>query len=130
MTTLIIAGSRGIEDYNALLGLVADVTEDQMITKVISGGAKGVDSMAPKIAEVLDVPFEEHPADWSQHGRGAGIVRNIEMAQNGHCLAALWDGKSKGTGHMILEAHKHGLAVYVSIAKSTKVDLGKLATNF
>lgn len=41
------------------------------------------------------------PADWDKHGKSAGYKRNEEMARNADALIAFWDGKSKGTKHMI-----------------------------
>ena len=38
----------------------------------------------------------EFPADWEKHGRGAGFVRNKQMAEYATHLLAFWDGKSKG----------------------------------
>ena len=35
------------------------------------------------------------------HGKKAGYLRNVDMAEYADALVAFWDGKSKGTGHMI-----------------------------
>jgi hypothetical protein len=35
------------------------------------------------------------------------------MAERAEALIAVWDGKSKGTKHMIETAHDFGLKVYV-----------------
>ena len=39
--------------------------------------------------------------DWDKYGKSAGYIRNTEMAEAGDILVAFWDGKSKGTEHMI-----------------------------
>lgn len=57
-----------------------------------------------------------YPADWKKYGRRAGSIRNIEMAQNAEALLAVWDGISSGTRHMIKEAEKRGLPVYIYYA--------------
>ena len=40
-------------------------------------------------------------------------MRNLQMAKNAEALIAIWDGKSKGTQHMIRIAKQYGLEVYV-----------------
>ena len=49
------------------------------------------------------------PADWDKYGKAAGYKRNDEMARNADALIAFWDGKSRGTRHMIDLAKKYGL---------------------
>jgi hypothetical protein len=44
------------------------------------------------------------PADWNRHGRGAGYIRNKEMAEIGDGLLAFWDEESCGTQDMIKQA--------------------------
>ena len=54
-------------------------------------------------------------ADWDQFGKSAGYKRNIQMAEHADALIAIWDGKSKGTMHMITEACKRNLRVHLEI---------------
>ena len=43
-----------------------------------------------------------HVPGWLQHGKHyAAFGRNIKMAFYADALLAIWDGKSKGTKHMI-----------------------------
>lgn len=41
------------------------------------------------------------PAMWDELGKKAGYERNERMAKLADALIAIWDGKSKGTKHMI-----------------------------
>lgn len=68
---------------------------------LICGMARGVDLLARKVAQEAGLTVEEHPALWDKEGRGAGYRRNERMAQVADGLLAIWDGKSKGTAHMI-----------------------------
>lgn len=52
-----------------------------------------------------------YPADWKKYGSSAGYIRNDEMAKYADCLIAFWDGKSKGTKHMIDLAVKRKIKV-------------------
>jgi hypothetical protein len=108
---LIIAGSRDITD----LGLVRQAVLSSGIipTVIISGGARGVDSLGEVLAREMDIPIDRHPADWDKHGRSAGYIRNAEMAEVADALVAIWDGVSRGTESMINLANKKGLKVYV-----------------
>lgn len=107
----IIAGSRDGFDYDDLLHAVEMCPWE--ITTVVSGTARGVDRLGERWAKEHNVPLECYPANWDEHGRSAGYIRNDQMARKAEALIALWDGYSKGTKHMINLAHKHGLQVYV-----------------
>jgi hypothetical protein len=107
----IIAGSRNIEDYELLLDAIN--ASGFSISEILSGKARGVDAMGESYGRKHKIPLKYFPADWNKHGKSAGIRRNIEMAENADALIALWDGKSKGTYHMIETAKKKGLKVFV-----------------
>lgn len=101
---VIIAGGRDFLDYNLLREKVDKILIDKRLTHkivIISGCARGADTLALRYASenVLDV--EEYPAEWDKYGKKAGYMRNVEMAENADALIAFWDGESKGTKHMI-----------------------------
>jgi hypothetical protein len=83
------------------------------VTEVVSGMARGVDTLGIDWAVENWLPWKEFYADWKHYGKSAGYKRNEEMAIYADALVAIWDGKSKGTKHMIDLANKHGLIVYV-----------------
>lgn len=109
----IIAGMRDFHHYKTLLSAAQKCPFE--ITSVVSGGAKGVDALGERFAADHSLPIERYPADWKKHGRAAGPIRNAEMAENAEALLAIWDGKSRGTGNMIFNAKKRGLAVHVKM---------------
>ncbi len=109
----IIAGSRECTDYNILLEVIAVVSTSWDISAVLSGTARGPDRLGERWAGENNIPLEQFPADWDLHGNSAGYIRNSVMAKNAEALIALWDGSSKGTGHIIDLARKSGLEVYV-----------------
>ena len=45
--------------------------------------------------------LKEFPADWETWGKSAGYKRNIELGQYCDSAIIIWDGKSKGTKHML-----------------------------
>ena len=86
---------------------------DWDVTEVVSGTARGVDSLGEQWAKTQNIPIKRFPADWNTHGRAAGHIRNAEMANYAEALVALWDGQSRGTKNMIASAQKKGLKVFV-----------------
>ncbi|SEQ39415.1 Protein of unknown function [Lachnospiraceae bacterium NE2001] len=115
---VIIAGLRGFNDYALFKGKLEQIIRDNDIevTEIVSGGASGVDSMAERFANEKGIPVKVFNADWKKYGRGAGPVRNKEMAVyagDKGALIAFWDYKSKGTGSMIKIAEKMNLNVYI-----------------
>ena len=83
------------------------------VTSVVSGGARGVDRMGELYAQIHRLPCDVCAANWNLYGKSAGYKRNVEMANNAEALIALWDGVSRGTGHMINIARAKGLKVHV-----------------
>lgn len=80
---------------------------------VVSGGARGVDSIARRVAEDAWVPCQEFIPDWEKHGKKAGFLRNKQIVDACDELHAWWDGKSKGTKHSIDLARKAGKPVTI-----------------
>ena len=113
---VIIAGSRGISNYAQLCDAVR--RSGFPISRVLSGMAGGVDTLAVRYATENGLPLDPFPAQWATWGRSAGYKRNVEMARNADALIALWDGKSPGTNHMIRVAKEHALRVLVMTAPS------------
>jgi len=109
----IIAGSRSITDIIIVYQAIEASGFD--ITTVVSGCARGVDVLGEKWANNEDIPVIRMPAGWSRYGKGAGKFRNIEMALIADALVAVWDGVSRGTGHMIDTARAKGLKIYVHL---------------
>lgn len=68
---------------------------------IVSGGAKGADSMAELLAENYQLPFVKFPAQWDVHGKSAGFKRNAQIAEFSDMCVAFWDMKSKGTANTI-----------------------------
>lgn len=96
---VIIAGSRGITDYEMIERAVE--SSKFVITEVVSGTARGVDTLGEEWAINHFIPISRFPADWNTHGKSAGYKRNLKMGEYADALIAIWDGKSPGTKHMI-----------------------------
>lgn len=89
-----IIGSRDFTDYETFRATLDTVPD---ITCVVSGGARGADSMAERYANEKGLPTEIYPADWALHGKAAGHIRNRDIIEAADKVIAFWDLQSKGT---------------------------------
>jgi hypothetical protein len=81
---------------------------------LITGGALGPDDWARDWAEQTKIDHHVLYAQWEDHGKRAGILRNLAMLDlKPDLVLAFWDGKSSGTAHTISEARRRGIAVEV-----------------
>ena len=96
---VIIAGSRDIADRKLIFDIVDDFP--LKITEVVCGGARGVDKIGEEWAKKNSIPVTPFTPNWDTLGKSAGDERNKRMANYADALIAIWDGKSKGTRHMI-----------------------------
>jgi len=123
---VIIAGSRNFTDYEVVKAACEESGFE--FSEVVSGAARGVDTLGEHYAKEIGVSVVEFPADWKnlkapgariKHGpfgmynANAGHDRNKQMAKYADALVAIWVNDSPGTASMIKLAHKHGLKVFV-----------------
>ena len=113
---IIIAGSRDISDYEIVRQAVMTSGYWKQFGRkieVVCGMAKGVDMLGYEFAKKNDLVVHKFPADWLNHGKAAGHIRNREMGiftkAAGGRLLAVWDGKSTGPKGMVAYADKIGL---------------------
>jgi len=126
---IIIAGGRNFNDYDLLysccnsviewwkLCLIVEVFPKVEINvdeiEIVSGTATGADRLGERYAKDNGYTVKKFPADWNKHGKSAGYKRNAQMAEYADALIAFWDGKSKGTKHMIDLAKHNNLGVRI-----------------
>ena len=113
---VIIAGGRDFNDYALLKTKCDNILAEKATTHhiiIVSGAARGADSLGEKYAQEHSYTIEKYPADWNTHGKAAGPIRNAQMANSADALIAFWDGKSHGTKSMINIARSKGLCVRV-----------------
>lgn len=118
--TTVIAGSRSITAYETVVAAIEAADWD--VSRVLSGDADGVDTLATKWAEEHDVPVEHYPPDYDRYsGKRAPLERNKQMAKDADALIAVWDGESTGTQHMIKQAGSRGLRIHIHRTDSTSL---------
>ena len=98
-----VVGSRNFDDYKKL---EKELNKIEGITVIVSGGAKGADTLAREFAEKNDIKLTEFKPDYEQYGRGAPIRRNKKIVEYSDQIIAFWDGESRGTKNTIDIAEK------------------------
>lgn len=110
---VIIAGGRDFNDYNKMVESCDEILGNNKDISIVSGMANGADRLGERYAKERGHVTMYFPAQWNLYGKSAGHKRNVQMAENADMLIAFWDGKSKGTEHMIKTAKKLNLIVNV-----------------
>ena len=110
---VIIAGGRSFDDYKGLCKVADYKLSNQTEIEIVSGTASGADQLGEKYAKERGYALKRMPANWTKYGLSAGYKRNEEMAIYGDALIVFWNGKSKGTKHMIELASKYKLKIKV-----------------
>lgn len=105
---LAIVGSRTFGDYEKLEKFIRDNFDVDSITHIISGGAKGADSLGERFAKENAKELVVFPAEWKKYGKSAGFKRNVDIINACDVCVAFWDGKSHGTKHDIDLCEKYG----------------------
>jgi hypothetical protein len=93
-------------------------------TVVIEGEASGADRLGAQAGRELGLEVLPYPADWTRHGRSAGMIRNREMLTHGKPTIALAFhadlNQSKGTRNMIELCQKAGIPVVLYTGTEVK----------
>jgi len=115
---LAVIGSRTFSDRERLFKILD--TNAHQIKLIVSGGAKGADTLATDWARERGVPYLVFPALWHDPetglvNKGAGFKRNWDIIRQAEKVLAFWDGASKGTAHSIDIAKQLGKTVKIVI---------------
>jgi hypothetical protein len=125
---LIIAGGRDINVSSEFIvdacrtlkvGDHLEVTGTSDI-EVVSGRADGIDTCGEEFATEYSCKLKKFPADWDTYGKGAGHIRNKQMADYSDGLLLIWNGESKGSANMREQMLKQNKPVYEVILRRVK----------
>ena len=105
-----IIGSRKYNNYYKIEKEFFKLLDDLKLIKedilIVSGGAKGVDSIAQQIARNHGIPILIFYPDYIKYGKRAPLVRNLQIIENSDFILAFPTKDSKGTRFTITEARK------------------------
>ena len=90
-----IVGSRELFDID----LVKYIPEG--VSEIISGGARGVDTLAAEYARDNDIPLTEILPEYSKYGKRAPLLRNELIVNHADLVLVFWDSRSTGTKYVI-----------------------------
>jgi predicted Rossmann fold nucleotide-binding protein DprA/Smf involved in DNA uptake len=117
---VIIAGSREFTDYPLLKEKCDNILKKKLEDKdtkviIVSGHARGADTLGEEYAREKGLECETYPANWDKYGKSAGFKRNTLMASLSNGLIAFLKPKveSKGTMMMIRIARENNLLTRV-----------------
>lgn len=110
---VIVAGGRDFFDYTLLSEKLNAILSKKENIIIVSGMARGADSLGEKYAREHKLLLSYFPALWDKHGTRAGFIRNEEMAKYADACVCFWDGKSVGTKHMMDTAETMSLKLRI-----------------
>lgn len=122
---VLVCGGRGFHDKKLVYNTLDQLCVDRGLQSkpdeygnwlpknivIIHGAARGADSLADDWAVVNWVPTEEYKPDWDKLGKAAGILRNIDMLEQGKPDLVVAFPGGRGTAHMIRIAKEAGVEV-------------------
>jgi hypothetical protein len=111
---LLVCGGRDFANEAALRRVLDKHHSATPVSVLIQGGARGADTLAANWARTNGVECHEYPADWDQHGKRAGYLRNQQMLDEGKpdFVIAFPTQRSRGTEMMVqlaINAGIHGI---------------------
>ena len=118
---LALIGSRNFHDYDSfhkavLLTLQKWGKNLSDVEYIVSGGAKGADTLAEIFAKEYSIKpmiFPVKKEDWYKYGKAAGIMRNTQIIDNASHVIAFPSKYGKGTQDSINKANKRKLPIQI-----------------
>lgn len=97
----LVVGSRDFDNYKLLCEKLDYLLMNQKEVIIVSGGAKGADTLAERYANEHGYGLTIFRANWNI-GKKAGFLRNLDMHKHiasfeNRGVVAFWNGTSKGT---------------------------------
>lgn len=114
---VIVCGGRDYRDRKAVFDALDRLQRKRGISFLIVGGTSGADYLAWQWADKRGVPCGVYNAEWKEHGRAAGPIRNQRMLDEGEPDGVVAFPGGTGTADMIERARRAGLAVWEPVNK-------------
>lgn len=107
MSRVLVCGGRDFADRDAVYQTLTDYRP----SVVIQGGATGADRLAYEWARWARVSVQTFHANWKDHGKGAGPIRNQRMLDEGKPDIVIAFPGGRGTADMVRRAKIAGVEV-------------------
>lgn len=113
---VLVCGQRDFTDREYLFRVLDALHAMHKFTAVIHGAARGADTLAHEWASQRGISVVAYPANWTEHGKAAGPIRNSHMlkVENPDFVVAFFTDmkNSKGTADMVTKALAAGKVVH------------------
>lgn len=108
-----VIGSRGLNvDIAKYIPKNADA--------ILSGGAKGIDSLAEAYADKHRISKLIIRPDYARYGKRAPLIRNKSIVNKSDVVIAVWDGISRGTKFTVDYSKSIRKPTYVFVISDNK----------
>jgi hypothetical protein len=102
-------GSREFTNYDLFEKKVQQALQEwglsnHNINRIVSGGARGADTLADQYARKYKIPLTTHIPDWKAFGKAAGVMRNTDIINDSDYIVAFPSRQGRGTQDSIRKA--------------------------
>lgn len=112
---VLVGGGRAYNDEKTVFAMLDSIHAVSPITVLVSGNARGADTLGECWAESRGIEVRRYPADWSRYGKAAGAIRNQQMLDfERPDLVVLFPGGA-GTRDMMRRAKRAGIPMFDQI---------------
>jgi hypothetical protein len=108
---VLVCGGREFANRQMLTAALNRLHLERGIGLIISGGARGADTMAEWWAKGIGVPCDVYEADWISLGPKAGPIRNQRMLEEGKPDLVMAFPGGRGTADMVRRGKEAGVEV-------------------
>jgi YspA, cpYpsA-related SLOG family len=110
---VLVCGGRDYTDGARVHELLSKLHDEQRITCIVTGAARGADELAQAWAVANRVSVARYPANWKEHGKSAGPRRNKIMLETEKPQMVVAFPGGKGTKDMVVRADAARVSVLV-----------------
>ena len=110
---LAVIGSRSFTDRALAFRILDRFHAAHPVACLVSGGARGADSIAHLWAMRRGVSTRIHLPDWRRHGHRAALLRNHAIIAAADTVIAFWNGASRGTAYSLRLARQRRIPTHI-----------------
>ena len=115
-----IIGSRNFTDFAKLETEMENALKEWNLTtsninRIVSGGARGADTLADMYAKKHNLVMTTYIPDWKAFGKAAGVMRNTDIINDSDYVVAFPSRQGRGTQDSIRKAQKKLLTEKVKV---------------
>lgn len=109
---VIVCGGRDYSDAERVATVLQRYRSRFGIAAIIQGGADGADRLAAEWGWNNQIPVATYNAQWKEHGKAAGPIRNATMLEQSAPDSVIAFPGGDGTADMVAKAEAAGVKVW------------------